>query len=215
MILEDPPKSPTKSEDPRSAHVVVISARSLPSLKLNKQRMVEFLTLHPQTRIADISYTTTARRTHHVFRTAYTAQSTKDLAGLLYQDLQLSKEPPRIEDKPSVVFTFTGQGSQYPGMGRELYETSATFRQSILEFDAICVHQGLPSFLPLITNKGPDDKPASTVQVQLALVSLDLALAMLWRSWGMLPNVVIGHSSESIQLCASPVCFQSLICSSW
>ncbi|KAL8701306.1 MAG: hypothetical protein Q9201_004977 [Fulgogasparrea decipioides] len=206
MILEDPPKSPTKSEDPRSAHIVVISARSLPSLKLNKQRMIEYLTLHPQTRIADISYTTTARRTHHVFRTAYTAQNTKDLAGLLYQDLQVSKEPPRVEDKPSVVFTFTGQGSQYPGMGYELFETCGTFRQSILELESICVHQGLPSFIPLIIDKSLDHKSVSTVQVQLALVSLDLALAMLWRSWGMLPNVVIGHSlGEYPALCFAGV----------
>ena len=206
MILEDPPKSSTKAEDPRSGHVVVISARNLPSLKLNKQRMVEYLTSHPQTKIADISYTTTARRTHHIFRTAYSAQSTRDLAGQLDNDLQGSKEPPRIEDKPSVVFTFTGQGSQYAGMGQELFDTCATFRRSILEFDTICVHQGLPSFLALITDSGLDYKSVSTVQIQLALVSLDLALAILWRSWGMLPDIVIGHSlGEYPALCFAGV----------
>ena len=193
-------------EDPRSAHVVVISARSLPSLKLNKQRMVEYLTSHPQTKIADISYTTTARRTHHVFRTVYSVQSLRDLTGLLYNDLQGSKEPPRVDDKPPVIFTFTGQGSQYPGMGHELFKTCATFQQSILDFDAICVQQGLPSFLPLITDSDLDYKSVSTVQVQLALASLDLALAMLWRSWGMTPNIVMGHSlGEYPALCFAGV----------
>ena len=168
--------------------------------------MVQYLTSHPQTKIADISYTTTARRIHHVFRTAYAAQNTMDLTGLLYDDLQGSKEPPRIEDKPSVIFTFTGQGSQYPGMGRELFETCATFQQSILEFDTICSHQGLPSFLPLITDSGLDYKSVSTVQVQLALASLDLALAILWRSWGIMPNIVIGHSlGEYPALCFAGV----------
>ncbi|MCJ1479554.1 hypothetical protein MMC13_008240 [Lambiella insularis] len=206
MILEDPPQGTIKGEDPRSAHVVVISARSLTSLKLNKQRMVEYLTSRPETKIADISYTTTARRIHHVFRTAYSAQSTMDLTGLLYNDLQGSKEPPRIADKPSVVFTFTGQGSQYPGMGRELFETCATFQQSVLEFDTICVHQGLPSFLHLIIDSGLDYKSVSAVQVQLALASLDLALAILWRSWGMMPNIVIGHSlGEYPALCFAGV----------
>ena len=206
MILEDPPQGTIKGEDPRSAHVVVISARSLTSLKLNKQRMVEYLTSHPQVKIADISYTTTARRIHHIFRAAYSAQNTVDLTGLLYNDLQGSKEPPRIEDKPSVIFTFTGQGSQYPGMGRELFETCATFQQSVLEFDTICVHQGLPSFLHLITDSDLDYKAVSTVQVQLALVSLDLALAILWRSWGMMPNIVIGHSlGEYPALCFAGV----------
>ena len=206
MILEDPPKSTYKDKDPRSGHVVVISARSLPSLRLNKERMVEYLTSHPQTNIADISYTTTARRTHHVFRAAYSGQSIMDLAGLLHKDLQESKDPLRIEDKPSVVFTFTGQGSQYPGMGHELFKTCKTFQRSILEFDNMCVHNGLPSFLPLITESDMDQTSASTVQTQLALASLDLALAMLWRSWGMIPNIVIGHSlGEYPALCFAGV----------
>lgn len=168
--------------------------------------MVEYLTSHPQTKLADVSYTTTARRTHHVLRTAYCAQSTEDLTKQLQNDLQDKKDPPRIEDKPSMVFSFTGQGSQYSGMGCELFETCPTFRQSILDFDAICVHQRLPSFLALITDKNLDYKTVSTVKVQLALASLDLALALLWRSWGALPNIVIGHSlGEYPALCFAGV----------
>lgn len=206
MILEDPPKSSVKGEDPRSSHVVVISAKSLPSLKLNKQRIIKYLESHPEAKIADISYTTTARRIHYVFRTAYSVQSVRDLVGLLYNDLQGSEGPSRIEQEPSVVFTFTGQGSQYPGMGHQLFDTCATFRQSIVEFDTICVQQGLPSFLALIINSGLDYRSVSTVQVQLALASIDLALAMLWRSWGIMPNVVIGHSlGEYPALCFAGV----------
>ena len=168
--------------------------------------MVEYLTSHPQTKIADISYTTTAQRIHHVFQAVYSVQSTRDLTGLIYSDLQGSKEPRWLKDKPSVVFTFTSQGSQYPGMGRELFETCATFQQSILGFNAICEQQGLPSFLPLITDSGLDYTSVSTVQVQLALVALDLALAMLWQSWGMMPNLVIGHSlGEYPALCFASV----------
>lgn len=168
--------------------------------------MIEYLTTHPQAKLADISYTTTARRSHHVFRTAYPAESINDLIELIDKDLQGSKEPPRIAGKQSVVFTFTGQGSQYPGMGQELFETCPQFQQSILEFDAICVQQGLPSFLPLITERGLDYKSLSTAQVQLALVSLELALAILWRSWGIMPNVVIGHSlGEYPALCFAGV----------
>ena len=206
MILEDAPRSSDPGRDPRSSHVVVVSARSLPSLKLNKQRLIEYLSSHPQTIIADVSYTTTARRMHHVFRTAYSTQSVDDLSQLLHKDLAVSKEPSRTEGSPSVVFTFTGQGSQYPGMGYELLKTCDTFRKSILEFDTICVHQGLPSFLPLIVEKDLDYKSIPTVQVQLALASFDLALARLWRSWGMVPNIVIGHSlGEYPALCFAGV----------
>lgn len=166
--------------------------------------MIEYLDTHPQAKLADISYTTTARRTHHVFRTAYPAQSIKELTELMSKDLD--REPPRIADKQSVVFTFTGQGSQYPGMGQELFETCPQFQQLILEFDTICVQQGLPSFLPLITDRSLDFKSLSTAQAQLALVSLELALANLWRSWGIMPNVVIGHSlGEYPALCFAGV----------
>ena len=162
--------------------------------------------MHPQTEIADISYTTTARRTHHVFRTAYSAQSVEDLTTLLKNDLHDSKETPRILGEQSVVFTFTGQGSQYAGMGQELFETCPTFRQSILDFDNICVEQGLPSFQSLIKDRDLDIKSVSTAQVQLALVSVDLALAILWRSWGVVPNIVIGHSlGEYPALCFAGV----------
>ena len=206
MILEDAPKSVIEGEDPRLAHIVAISARTLLSLKLNKQRMTEYLTSHPQIKIADISYTTTARRTHHCFRTAYCVQSLKDLVKLLLNDLQGTNGIPRVDDKQSVVFTFTGQGSQYPGMGQQLFETCTTFRNLILEFDAICVQLGLPSFLTLITDSDLDEKSVSTAQVQLALASLGVALAMLWRSWGMIPEIVIGHSlGEYPALCFAGV----------
>ena len=125
---------------------------------------------------------------------------------MLTKDLLESKETPRILGEQSVVFTFTGQGSQYPGMGQELFETCPTFRQSILDFDEICVQQGLPSFLSLIKDRNLDLKSVSTAQVQLALVSLDLALAILWRSWGILPKIVIGHSlGEYPALCFAGV----------
>lgn len=206
LLLEEGPKHQVKGQDPRSAHVVSVSARSLTSLKQNKLRLLEYLNKNPQTSLADLSYTTTARRMHHVFRTAHAVGSMKELIGLLTQDLAGSKEPDRNNEKPSIVFTFTGQGAQYAGMGQQLFETNAKFRDNILDFDAICQRHGLPSFLQMIIDSNVDVAKLSPTQIQLAIVALEVALAFFWQSCGVNPSVVIGHSlGEYAALCVAGV----------
>ena len=206
MLLEDPPQRLVQGEDPRSHHVVAISARTLSSLRQNKERLLEYLSAKPHTRLADLSYTTTARRMHHVFRTALAAGSTQELMGIITKDLAGSVEPSRTASRPSIAFAFTGQGSHYPGMGKQLFETCPNFRESILEFNGLCVRQGLPPFLDVITRSDANVKTTTPVQIQLSLVSLELALAMLWQSWGLTPDVVIGHSlGEYPALCIAGV----------
>lgn len=206
ILLEEGPKRQIEGKDPRSAHVVSVSARSLTSLKQNKLRLLEYLNKNSQLSLADLSYTTTARRMHHVFRTAHAVGSTKELIGLLTQDLAGSKEPDRNTEKPSVVFAFTGQGAQYAGMGQQLFETNAKFRDNILDFDAICQRHGLPSFLQMITDSNVDVTKLSPTQIQLAIVALEVALALFWQSCGLTPSVVIGHSlGEYAALCVAGV----------
>lgn len=206
MLLEDPPQSLFAGQDPRTAHVVAISARTPKSLIWNKQRLLEYLTINSQTEPADLSYSTTARKMHHVFRTAYTAGSTMELVGMIAKDLGESTELSPTSSTGSVVFVFSGQGSQYPGMGKKLLETCKSFREDILNFDSICVRQGQASFMKIITDPDMDITSMKPVQTQLALVSLELALAILWQSWGLKPGVVIGHSlGEYPALCVAGV----------
>ena len=206
MLLEEAPRRIIEGKDPRSSHVVVMSARTLTSLKRNKLRLLEYLNANSQTSLADLSYTTTARRMHHVFRTAHAAASTKELIGMITQDVASSNEPIRTTGKPPVVFTFTGQGSRYSGMGRQLFETCTRFRKSILEYEGICELQGLPSFVQIITDDSLDINTMSPTQTQLAIVSLELALANFWQSCGLKPDMVIGHSlGEYPALCVAGV----------
>lgn len=206
MLLEEAPQPCVLGEDPRAAHVVAISGRTLTSLAWNKQRLLKYLTTNSQTRVADLSYSTTARKMHHVFRTAYTAGSTMELVGMIAKDLGESSEPTRTSNTGSVVFVFTGQGSHYSGMGKHLFETCKSFRDSILGFDSICVRQGQESFLKIITDPDMDIASMKPIQIHLGLVSLELALAILWQSWGLKPDVVIGHSlGEYPALCVAGV----------
>lgn len=210
MLLEEAPEQLAVGVDPRPHHVIATSARALISLKSNKQRLLEFLALNPGAiKLADLAYTTTSRRIHHAFRTAYSVSNTTELIKLLTKDVTpepSSKEPSRTTNPPSVVFVFTGQGSHYVGMAKTLFDTSSTFRNNIAEYNEICVGQGQLSFLPWILDPDSDINSMTPAQLQLGLVALELALATLWQSWGLKPDVVIGHSlGEYPALCVAGV----------
>ena len=196
MALEEPPDVPQKRKDPREYHVVVCSARTPRSLEGNKQRLLRFLDLDPDLSISDLAYTTTARRMHDVLRASYVIQTPKDLSRSIRLDLQNAEEvkTQASGDTGSVVFAFSGQESLYPGMGKLLFETCPRFRDNILTYQRICNFLGFPDIVNIIANADMDTKTKTMVQLQLAIVFLELALADLWKSWGIKPDLVIGHS---------------------
>jgi len=95
---------------------------------------------------------------------------------------------------PRVAFVFSCQGSQSFGMGRELYDTEPVFRAQIDACDRILAPLLGASLTDLMMH-GDDHEAIHTTRVaQPALVALQLALAALWKSWGVTPSVVLGHS---------------------
>ena len=209
MIIEDPPPPQArKGWDPRSYHIVVCSARTSLSLLGNQRRLFEFIEAHPRTKLADLSYTTTARRLHHVIRRSYYVSTLDDLVQQLGADLSRSSplliEP--LKTTPSAVFTFTGQGSIYPGMGKQIFESCSRFRSSLFSYQQICDSHGLPQVLDIFTDPNIDLKLKSTVQIQLATTFLEIAMADLLMSWGIRPSLLIGHSlGEYAAMCVSSV----------
>ena len=145
---------------------------------------------------------------HDILRASFVAESTRDLAGLITSDLDKPPEvkPQVASNSSTVVFAFTGQGSLYSGMGRHLFETCSRFRESIFSYQHICDSQGLPQVVDLIASGDADITSKNTAQTQLAVVFLELALADLWKSWGISPGLLIGHSlGEYTALCVSGV----------
>ncbi|KAI9728586.1 MAG: Type I Iterative PKS [Cirrosporium novae-zelandiae] len=206
LLIEDPPVQEEKTQDPRPYHIVTCSARTAYSLNENKRRLLDHLASNPNLKISDIAYTTSARRLHDGSRSAYIAQTTKEIIDKLSADLASDNGAKPSGGYSSVVFAFTGQGSQYSGMGRTLFHSSPKFREIILSYQELCDIQGLPSFIDLISNDEEDIASKTPVQVQLAIVALEIALANLWRSWGITPDMVIGHSlGEYAALCVSGV----------
>ncbi|NEO36797.1 MAG: type I polyketide synthase [Moorea sp. SIOASIH] len=213
VVEEAPVGEPEQVEVERPQHLLTLSAKSEEALLALASRFEDYLKVHPQANLADICFTANTGRNTFTQRLAVVAQSGQELseqlaafrtgvetAGVFTGDLE-------DKQRPKIAFMFTGQGSQSVGMARELYETQPTFRQALDRCDAILrpyLEQPLLSVLyPAEGETSPLDQTAYT---QPALFALEYALYELWRSWGIQPDGVIGHSvGEYVAACVAGV----------
>jgi acyl transferase domain-containing protein/acyl carrier protein len=211
MIVEAAPETKkVVNEIERSQHLLTLSARSEQALRaLAKRYQTQLSQTRDMPSVADICYTANTGRTHFPHRLAISAGSTLQLrerlatfsAGKANTGMQSGYVSSQTESK--LAFLFTGQGSQYTGMARQLYETQPTFRRTLDRCDEI-----LRAYLeqPLLSVIYPDAGVSSplneTMYTQPALFALEYALAELWRSWGIEPDIVLGHSiGEYVAAC--------------
>ncbi|KAI0128181.1 putative polyketide synthase [Hypoxylon sp. NC0597] len=196
IALEDAPIRESVERDPRTTHVVSVSAKSKISLQGNIERLLEYLDKHPSISVADLSYTTTARRYHHNYRVAFAASELAQVKRKLSSALESvdSHKPIPATGPPPVAFAFTGQGASYKSSNLELYHDSAYFRSQILHLENLAQSQGFPSFVSALDGTHPKDYQHSPVVTQLALACSEMALAKYWEFLGIKPDVVVGHS---------------------
>ncbi|GJD04152.1 polyketide synthase [Colletotrichum higginsianum] len=194
------------ASDPRTAHVVTLSARTAASLAGNRRRLLSWLELHPNVGLASVAYTTTARRMHEPLREAYAVKSVAELLQQLQDADVRGGDAPRAKPKPAGrIFLFTGQGSQYSQMGSVLFNTHETFRTKLLGYQEMATRMGMPRFVQVITEPDYVEK-ATTTQIQLAIVALEIAMAETLAQYGVVPTAVMGHSlGEYAALCVARV----------
>lgn len=195
LLMEDAPVSASdKAPDVRSSHLVAVSAKTIASLQRNIEALVTFIDSTPDISLPALSYTTTARRTHHNFRAIIAGHDLPTLQQGLRDLAPCANIKPIPAKAPKVAFVFTGQGSAYSGMARELFENVSSFQADVRRFDSIAQSQGFPSFLGLIDGSAADFKDLSPVVTQVGAACTQMALARLWISWGVTPSAVTGHS---------------------
>jgi acyl transferase domain-containing protein/short-subunit dehydrogenase len=180
--------------------VLPLSARSGPGLLALAQRYSDWLTAHPDASISDVCFTAGAGRSHFEHRAAVVANSVSE-ATMLLDDLVANRLRPGVlrgecTDPPTTAWFFPGQGSQYPGMAKELFETEPVFADTLRRC-AQAVDPMLPRPLLDVLFSG-DRENAETLRhtsfAQPAIFAVEMGLARLWQSWGIEPDVVLGHS---------------------
>ena len=196
VAIEEAPIREKVDMDPRSTHVIAVSAKSKLSMKGNLERFIAYLDANPDVSLANLSYSTTARRYHHNYRVAVPTSTTGHLRKQLasYVESFNSHKPIPGTGPPPIAFTFTGQGASYQSMDLQLIRDSPFFRSQVLHLDSLVQGQGFPSITPALDGSYPQDHKHTPVVTQLALVCTEIALAKYWESLGVKPNVVIGHS---------------------
>jgi len=193
LVLEEAPAQPPRPS--RSApRLFVLSARSRPSLDRAAGRLASHLS--PADRPDDVAWTLGVGRKAFSHGGFVVADSVDELAATLTSARMTTGERP--SEAPKIAFLFPGQGAQQVGAGRELYRGQPVFRSA---FDACAdalAAAGAPDVRPLLFCEPTPDAEETlrhTVHAQCALFALGCALDALWRSWGIVPGAVIGHSS--------------------
>ncbi len=216
VLQEAPPKTTplSFSDAKRPQHLLTLSAKSAPALKALAARYHELLTHQPLVNIADLCYTANTRRSHFPHRLVFLGESASEFHTHIGHWLTGETDSPHFcqgqvasNQDPRVTFLFTGQGSQYAGMGQELYQTQPLVRRILDRCNEILQPYLQPSLLDVLFSDTEDQTLLDeTVYTQPALFALEYALAKLWISWGIKPAVVLGHSvGEYVAACIAGV----------
>ncbi|MET8950234.1 SDR family NAD(P)-dependent oxidoreductase [Streptomyces sp. NPDC004129] len=214
VIVAEAPASATPPADAPDQvrpdhHPVALSGRDESALRRVVEQYRRHLAAHPDLDPAGLTYSANTGRAHFAHRAFFVVADTEDLTAQLaaWQAPSTSAAPRGSGRELRTAFLFTGQASQYLGMGAGLYTCQPVFRQA-LDTCAELLRERYGWFLTDLLY-APDADPRlidRTEYAQPALLSLAYALVSMWQAWGVRPSVVLGHSiGEFAGACAAGV----------
>ncbi|MGB3533336.1 MAG: type I polyketide synthase, partial [Microcoleaceae cyanobacterium] len=192
ILEESPPIDFTKNSEYRPLNLFTISAKTPTALEEYIQKYDQYLA-YSKASLADICFSANTGRSHFQYRLCAMASSVEELRQCLNHKTYIYQQK-LPSNNPKIAFLFTGQGSQYEGMAQQLYQTQPTFRDTINHCAEILQPSLDIPLLDLLYSPNSQHLIHQTIYTQPALFALEYALFQMWKSWGIQPDILIGHS---------------------
>ena len=206
VIVEEAPSPPAVVRAQPPVNLLVWSARTQTALDRMTANLADHLEQHPNLDLADVAYTLQVGRQgfeHRRLLVCEGSQVSEAIEGL--RASQDTASSPAAEHR-AIAFMFPGQGSQYTGMTRQLYERQPVFKRAIDDCATALETELDISLLDLLYAATASERLGQTAYTQPALFAVEYALAQLWMSWGIRPEAAIGHSlGEYVAACLAGV----------
>lgn len=209
-VLQEPPVSQLSAPAQDGPHLLVLSARTAPALEAARKNLAQHLARYPEQDLAAVAATLRLGRRAFSHRFAAVCADTTEAQQVLEGAGRTPSRTGTAADKPRpVALLFPGQGSQFSGMGAQLYATSPVYRRHIDE----CAARFEPliglDLRTMLCAEGDEATDAALMQTRLtqpALFTVGYALTQLLGEWGVQPVAMLGHSiGELVAACVAGV----------
>ena len=209
VVLEQAPAMPL-TRQPRPFEILLVSAKTTDAADRAFTHLAAHIKAHPELSLADAAFTSQVGRAAFPHRRACIVEDTREAAAALL-NLDRKKLIAGTAAQPEVVFLFSGQGSQYVNMGRELYDHEAVFRNTLDECARLLRQPlGIDLIAALYPDEAETEACAGRLQqtwlTQPTIFAVEYALAQWWISLGVKPAAMAGHSiGEYVAACLAQV----------
>ena len=211
VVIEEAPR-PGESQQTKPCQLLTVSAKSDGAADRALANLATFLQAHPDISLADVAFTCQLGRQAFPYRRAWVVDGTPAAISPIAEKNHTSTAAGIVaQPAPTVAFMFSGQGSQYVNMGRDLYEHEPVFRDTLDQCAQLLEHPlGLDLRQALYPSEREKDTAAERLNhtwlTQPALFAIDYALARWWMSLGVKPEAMVGHSiGEYVAACLAGV----------
>lgn len=211
VVRERPPRVPAGGAGDGRAHLLAISARTEEALRdLATKYESRLAGPDGEVPLSDLCRAAAVRRVHHEHRLTCVASTSEELCEILgafarHEDRAgMSSGSGRLGRHPRVAFVFAGQGPSWWPIGSDLITTEPVFRAALQECDTLLRRHTDWSLMEQLTMDPESSRLTDPAVGQPALCALQIALAAQWRSCGVEPAAVVGHSVGEIA--AAHVC---------
>ena len=173
--------------------LLAVSAKTATALQALCNHYADAITDLSEQQINDFCYSAATCRSHYAHRKVVVGHDKDSLLSQLQNTVNgvRARNPCSEWKKPKLAFLFTGQGSQYHAMGRELYSTETVFQEAVDYCDSVLADPCVFSVKALLCDENDD---VLRTHAQPAIFVMQYALLALWQHWGVKPDVVLGHS---------------------